>query len=183
MGITASSPHEYTCTHITHIHVIHTHAQYGQTLTFCMKGGSKNCSRTSQKYTSWKSNSRISFFAHVCLHNLLCTWSIHRNVMFKLQSKIFVLVAFYTPYVIKVTIFMGDCLIQCVAPPLLLVFQEAPLAVTVGKHLQRRGWTTFSGPVNRAHPRLVSMTPSCGEWEDAWGEQHRVDQNMSITCK
>lgn len=65
-----------------------------RTLTFHMRGSSKHCSRTSQKYTSWKSDSRIAFSADVCLHNLFRTWSMHRNFTCKFRIKYLYLLPF-----------------------------------------------------------------------------------------
>lgn len=70
--------------------------------------------------------------------------------MFKLQNKIFVFTCLlYSMCNKSHSIFKDAFLIQLVAarptphPTLLLVLQEAPLAMPMKKHLEKEGWTLY----------------------------------------
>lgn len=177
----------YTClrnTHLTHTHTPNTHTHYTHThsmdthlLAFGVRGSSKHYSRTSQNYTSWKGNSRISFIVDASLHNKahgVWQW----KLMFKSQNKIFVFTCLLYSLCNKSHSVLTDAfLIQLVAPCppptiLFLVLQEAPLATLVAKHLEREGWAIYltslwSHGANGNPPVLFLTSPGFGKWEGA----------------
>ena len=168
-----------TCVYITHTSHTHTsHTLYGHTsISLLVWGDTPKCySRTSQNYTSWKGNSRILFLADASLHNKthgVWQW----NLMFKLQNKIFVFTCLLYSLCNKShSIFKDAFFIQLVAahptphPTLLLVLQEAPLAIPVKKHLEKEGWT----------PSLISSWSHGDDGNFLGGEQKGAQRRQNM---
>ena len=112
-----------------------------------------------------------------------------KNLMFKLQNKIFVFTCLLYSLCNKShSIFKDAFLIQLVAArptphPTLLVLQEAPLAIPVKKHLEKEGWTLYlisswSHGANGNFLGLFLVSSGCGEQK---GAQRR--QNMFAGLK